>query len=76
MPTRAHQTILDSLYRRQELPDKFLGIEILTSSKELGQAMLEISARTKELANGTLLDNGDSLAYSKAYLLRLPKSSD
>ena len=50
--------------------------KLVTSSKELGQAMLEISARTKELANGTLLDNGDSLAYSKAYLLRLPKRSD
>jgi hypothetical protein len=44
--------------------------KLVTSSKELGQAMLEISARTQELANGTLLDNGDSLAYSKAYLLR------
>ena len=44
--------------------------KMVTSSKELGQAMLEISARTQELANGTLLDNGDSLAYSKAYLLR------
>ena len=50
--------------------------KLVTSSKELGQAMLEISARTKELANGTLLDNGDSIAYSKAYLLRLPKGSD
>jgi hypothetical protein len=44
--------------------------KLVTTSKELGQAMLEISARTQELANGTLLDNGDSLAYSKAYLLR------
>ncbi len=44
--------------------------KLVTSSKELGQAMLEISARTQELPNGTLLDNGDSLAYTKAYLLR------
>lgn len=44
--------------------------KLVTSSKELGQAMLEISARTQELANGTLLDNGDSLAYSHAYRLR------
>lgn len=50
--------------------------KLVTSSKELGQAMLEISARTKELANGALLDSGDSLAYSKAYLLRRPKGSD
>ncbi|ARN72953.1 hypothetical protein [Oceanicoccus sagamiensis] len=40
---------------------------LVTSSKELGQAMLEISARTKELPNGSLLDNADSLAYTKAY---------
>jgi hypothetical protein len=44
--------------------------KLVTSSKELGQAMLEISARTQELPNGTLLDNGDSLAYTKAFLLR------
>ncbi|WP_101756910.1 hypothetical protein [Oceanicoccus sp. KOV_DT_Chl] len=44
--------------------------KLVTSSKELGQAMLEISARTKELPNGTLLDNGDSLAYSDAYLFK------
>lgn len=44
--------------------------KLVTSSKELGQAMLEISARTEELANGTLLDNGDSLAFTKAYQQR------
>jgi hypothetical protein len=33
----------------------------------LGEAMLEISARTGELANGTLIDNADSIAYAKAY---------
>ncbi|MBT7718800.1 MAG: hypothetical protein HN744_05325, partial [Halieaceae bacterium] len=44
--------------------------KLVTSSKKLGQAMLEISARTQELPNGTLLDNGDSLAYTKAYLAR------
>ncbi len=45
---------------------------LVTTSKELGQAMLEISARTQELPNGGLLDNGDSLAYTKAYQQRNP----
>ena len=34
---------------------------------ELGGAMLEISARTQELANGSLIDNADSIAYAAAY---------
>jgi len=38
----------------------------------LGQAMLEISARTTELANGTLIDNADAIAYAKAYQERHP----
>jgi hypothetical protein len=29
--------------------------------------MLEISARTGELPNGTLIDNADSIAYARAY---------
>lgn len=37
------------------------------SSRDLGRAMLEISARTEELANGTVLDNADSIAYARAY---------
>lgn len=37
------------------------------TAKELGGAMLEISARTGELANGTLIDNADSIAYAKVY---------
>ena len=37
------------------------------SSEDLGRAMLEISARTGELANGTIIDNADSIAYAKAY---------
>lgn len=40
---------------------------MVITAKELGQAMLEISARTQDLANGTLLDNGESLAYVKLY---------
>lgn len=34
---------------------------------DLGGAMLEISARTEELPNGTLLDNRDAIAYAKLY---------
>jgi hypothetical protein len=34
---------------------------------DLGRAMLEISARTGELANGTLIDNKDAIAYAKLY---------
>jgi hypothetical protein len=40
---------------------------LVISSKELGTAMLEISARTGELANGTTIDNADSIAYARAY---------
>lgn len=39
-------------------------------SDELGGAMLEISARTTELPNGTLIDNADSIAYAQAYRAR------
>ncbi|TXS96048.1 hypothetical protein FV139_00635 [Parahaliea maris] len=34
---------------------------------DLGRAMLEISARPGELANGTLIDNRDALEYAAAY---------
>jgi len=37
---------------------------------ELGGAMLEISARTTELPNATLIDNADSIAYAQAYRAR------
>lgn len=42
--------------------------KLVITSKALGQAMLEISARSNELANGTLIDNADSIAYADAYL--------
>jgi hypothetical protein len=38
--------------------------KLVISSKELGDAMLEISARTGELDNGTLIDNADSIAFA------------
>lgn len=34
---------------------------------DLGRAMLEISARTNELANGSLIDNRDAIEYAAAY---------
>lgn len=40
---------------------------LVITGSELGQAMLEISARTVELTNGTLIDNRDSIAYAQAY---------
>ncbi len=39
--------------------------KLVISAKELGDAMLEISARTDELANGTLIDNADSIAFAR-----------
>jgi uncharacterized protein YbjT (DUF2867 family) len=40
---------------------------LVISAKDLGGAMLEISARTAELPNGTLFDNLDSILYAQAY---------
>lgn len=46
---------------------------LVIPGKSLGQAMLEISARTQELPNGTLIDNADSIAYAQAYQQRIEK---
>ena len=40
--------------------------KLVITSIGLGQAMLEISERTQELENGTLLDYADSIAYLNA----------
>lgn len=40
---------------------------LVITSKDLGGAMLEISARGEELPNGTLIDNVDSIRYARAY---------
>tara|TARA_R110002110_G_scaffold96839_1_gene249060 strand:+ start:30325 stop:31143 length:819 start_codon:yes stop_codon:yes gene_type:complete len=40
---------------------------LVITATELGQAMLVISSRTGELANGTLIDNADSIAYAKLH---------
>jgi hypothetical protein len=44
---------------------------LVISGPDLGRAMLEISARTRELPNGTLIDNADSIAYAQAYAARV-----
>jgi hypothetical protein len=41
--------------------------KLVITGKELGGAMLEISARTGELPNGTVIDNADALAYAQLY---------
>ncbi len=39
----------------------------MITAPQLGEAMLEISARTRELPNGTLIDNADSIAFARIY---------
>ena len=41
--------------------------KLVITGRDLGRAMLEISARTGELPNGTLIDNADSIAYAHLY---------
>lgn len=41
--------------------------DLVIEAQDLGNAMLEISARTQELPNGTIIDNADSIAYAQAY---------
>ena len=43
---------------------------LVITARNLGAAMLEISARTTELPNGTLIDAADSIAYAEAYRAR------
>jgi len=41
--------------------------QLVITGRQLGEAMLEIGARTSELENGTLIDNADSIAFARAY---------
>jgi hypothetical protein len=41
--------------------------KLVITGPELGEAMLEISARVDELPNGTIVDNADALAYARLY---------
>jgi hypothetical protein len=40
---------------------------LVINGRDLGGAMLEISARTDELPNGTVIDNKDSILYAELY---------
>ena len=44
--------------------------KLVIPSKALGQSMLEISMRTQELPNGSVIDNADSIAYAQLYQLQ------
>lgn len=61
-PTRAQSNVLHYLLEFALRPGA-----LVISAPALGNAMLEISARTTELANGTLIDNADSIAFAEAY---------
>jgi len=39
---------------------------MVISSPDLGRSMLEISARSTELPNGSIIDNADSIAFAAA----------
>ncbi|MFT5711153.1 MAG: hypothetical protein ACI8QT_001856 [Halioglobus sp.] len=41
--------------------------KLVITATELGEAMLEISARSSELPNGSVIDNADSIAYARLY---------
>jgi hypothetical protein len=41
--------------------------KLVITSNALGDSMLEISARTTELPNGTQIDNADSIAYAQVH---------
>lgn len=61
-PTSEQANVLDYVGEVLLRPGK-----LVIPANELGNAMLEISARTSELANGTLIDNADSIAYAQAH---------
>ena len=41
--------------------------DLVVTATDLGRAMLEISARTQELDNGTIIDNADTNDFAEAY---------
>lgn len=46
---------------------------LVIAGTDLGGAMLEISARTEELPNGTVIDNADAIAYASLYRASHPR---
>lgn len=63
-PTSEQANALDYVGEALLRPGK-----LVIPANELGNAMLEISARTSELANGELIDNADSIAYAAVHHL-------
>jgi hypothetical protein len=61
-PTSENANLMTYLGELLLIPGK-----LVIPGKALGDAMLEISARTGELPNGTLIDNADSIAYAALY---------
>lgn len=61
-PTQAQSNVFHYLLEMLLRP----GLLVIPA-QALGNAMLEISARTTELENGTLIDNADSIAFAEAY---------
>ena len=61
-PTSEQANVLHYMLESLLRPGK-----LVISARDLGAAMLEISARTDELANGTIVDNADSIRYAEAY---------
>ena len=61
-PTTETATTLDYVLEALLRPGK-----LVITARNLGASMLEISARSVELANGTHNDNADSIAYAEAY---------
>ncbi|MEE4658966.1 MAG: hypothetical protein V2J89_00770 [Halieaceae bacterium] len=47
--------------------------DLAIAGTDLGGAMLEISARTEELPNGSIIDNADALAYASIYRANHPR---
>ena len=70
-PTAEQANVLDYVGEALLRPGK-----LVISADALGEAMLEISARTGELANGSLIDSADSIAYAEAYQAEQPKQPD
>ena len=61
-PTEAEATVWHSVLHAILAP-----IEYAVRAESIGQAMLEVSARGRQLENGTILENKDIVAFSRAY---------
>jgi len=48
----------------------FTPLKYAVAAEEIGEAMLEVSARGSQLTNGTILENANIMGYAKAYQQR------